>query len=296
LHPAPLDVPVTGGSMRALRWGDGPRVVVGLHGISATAMSFLPVARHLGPDVSLVAPDLRGRGRSGALPAPYGLPQHAHDVVALLDHLGLDAAVVVGESMGAYVAVVLAGLHPERVERLVLVDGGLPFPDPAPEPSEPAAGPGPDLALARLQQTFPTRAAYFDHWRAHPALQGAWSTDFEAYLDYDIAESSPPELRTSISQAALLGDVASIAVQPELLPDSFTSLRGPVTLLRATRGMQDEPTPGYSDAYVARWRAEVPQLVDEVVDDTNHYTICLGDRGSRRIAAHASGRDAEDRP
>jgi pimeloyl-ACP methyl ester carboxylesterase len=287
-----FDVAVAGGALRVRRWGDGDRVVVALHGISANSMSFPSVARHLDPDVSLVAPDLRGRGRSGALPAPYGLTQHALDVVAVLDHLGLDSAVVMGESMGAYVAVVLGGRHPERVDRLVLVDGGLPLPNVLPEGIDPAVlvEAGMAAMLDRLRRTFPSREEYFDFWRAHPALQDCWNDDFEAYLDYDVAESEPPALRTSVSEAALRGDLLDHALQPDLVADAFRALRCPVSLLRATRGMNDEPAPGLPDEMVDQWRAAVPQLVDEVVDDTNHYSICLGERGARRIAEHVCGR------
>lgn len=286
IGPVELDVPVDGGSLRVLRWGAGDRVVLALHGITASAMSFPPVVRHLADDVSLVAPDLRGRGRSGKLPAPYGLTQHAADAVAVLDHLGIDTAVVMGESMGAYVAVVLAGRYPTRVDRLVLVDGGLPLPFALPEGIDPSVVA--DLGVApmhdRLRRTYPTREAYFDHWREHPALEDNWSADFDAYLDYDIAESAPPEVRTSVSEDAIRGDLLEVATHPTLVADAFTSLTGPVHLLRATRGLNDEPEPGVPDALVEQWAAVVPQLVDEIVDDTNHYSICLGDRGARRIA------------
>jgi pimeloyl-ACP methyl ester carboxylesterase len=286
-----FDVAVAGGAVRVRRWGDGDRVVVALHGISSSSMAFPPIVRHLDPDVSLVAPDLRGRGRSGALPEPYGLAQHALDVVAVMDHLRLDSAVVMGESMGAYVAVVLGGRHPERVDRLVLVDGGLPLPNVLPEGIDPAllVEAGMAAMLDRLRQTFPSRQAYYDFWRAHPALRDCWSDDFEAYLDYDVAESEPPALRTSVSEAALRGDLLDHALQPDLVADAFRALQCPVSLLRATRGMNDEPAPGLPDEMVDQWRAVVPQLVDEV-DDTNHYSICLGERGARRIAEHVCGR------
>jgi pimeloyl-ACP methyl ester carboxylesterase len=290
-----IDVAVAGGSLRVLRWGSGDRVVVALHGITATAMSFLPVVRHIDADVSLVAPDLRGRGRSGALPGPYGMAQHATDVVAVLDHLGVGSAVVMGESMGAYAAVVVAGQHAARVERLVLVDGGIPLPFALPEGVDPAplVEIGLMQAFDRLRRTFASRDEYFDFWREHAALKGAWTEDFEAYLDYDIAETQAPELHTSVSEDAVRGDALDAALHPDVIPDAFSSLRCPVALLRATRGMNDEPAPGLPDELVDRWRAVVPQLVDEVVDDTNHYTICLGDRGARRIAEHVCGRGAE---
>ena len=49
-------------------------------------------------------------------------------MIAVLDALGLERALVVGHSLGAYIASALAAAHPDRVAGLVLVDGGLPIP------------------------------------------------------------------------------------------------------------------------------------------------------------------------
>ena len=64
-----FDVPVAGGSLHVGRWGEGDKVLVAAHGITGNHRSWQGVARALGPDVSLVAPDLRGRGLSSKLPA-----------------------------------------------------------------------------------------------------------------------------------------------------------------------------------------------------------------------------------
>jgi pimeloyl-ACP methyl ester carboxylesterase len=74
----------------------------------------------------LIAPDLRGRGRSAALPRPYGLVTHLTDLTVALDHLGVDRAVMAGHSMGAHVAARLSAEQPHRAAALVLIDGGLP--------------------------------------------------------------------------------------------------------------------------------------------------------------------------
>jgi pimeloyl-ACP methyl ester carboxylesterase len=58
---------------------------------------------------------------------PVLLAAHGEDLVAVLDHAGVERATVVGHSMGGFVAAVAAHRHPERVERLVLVDGSLPL-------------------------------------------------------------------------------------------------------------------------------------------------------------------------
>src|SRR5215212_12048200 len=59
--------------LASLTFGDGPQVAVAVHGMTASAMAWSVVARALPREWTLVAPDLRGRGRSADLPGPYGL-------------------------------------------------------------------------------------------------------------------------------------------------------------------------------------------------------------------------------
>lgn len=280
-----VDVPVTGGALRVGRWGTGPRIVVGVHGVTASLMSLVPVARHLGDDFTLIAPDLRGRGGSADLPGPFGMAAHAADCAAVLDHLGTGPVTLVGESMGGFVGVVLAARRPDLVERLVLVDGGLPLP--MPEGVDPdtlidvVLGP----AVARLRQTFESVEAYLDFWRVHPALQEDWSDDIEAYLRYDLTGDAPA-LRSRVSEAAVRADGAENLVDPGLVPDALAAIQCDVTMLRATRGLLNQVPPLYPDEVVQPWRAVVPRFADEVVDDTNHYTIAFGERGAKTIADH----------
>ena len=165
-----LNVPVDGGDLRVLAWGKGKRVAVAVHGITASAMSWQAVARHMPPDWTLAAPDLRGRGHSRDLPGPYGLDRHARDVTAVLRHFG-GRPVLAGHSMGAYIALLTRDARPELVRRLVLVDGGLPLPVPESADLDALLDATLGPAIARLGQTFPTTEAYLEFWRAHPALR-----------------------------------------------------------------------------------------------------------------------------
>src|SRR5262249_25652705 len=124
-----IDVPVGDGSLRALRFGNGPRIALAAHGLTASAMSFRTVARHLPDGWSLVALDLRGRGGSAGMPGPYGIATHAADLITATEHLG-QPLVLTGQSMGAYAALRAASTRPELFTRLVLIDGGLPLPLP----------------------------------------------------------------------------------------------------------------------------------------------------------------------
>src|SRR3954471_3336842 len=142
--PEEIRVPVDGGELAALHWAadaPGAPLVVLLHGITGNAMVWARVADALAGECDVVAPDLRGRAQSTGLPGPYGFcapaadrTARAADSTALLGRFGADgdagadATVLVGHSMGAFVATLAAsGLARDLVHGLVLVDGGLPF-------------------------------------------------------------------------------------------------------------------------------------------------------------------------
>jgi len=279
-------VEVTGGHLHVTRFGSGARAVLGIHGITASSMSMAVVARHLGPDATLVAPDLRGRGPSAGLPGPYGMRAHAADCAAVIAALCDPPVVVLGHSMGGFVAVVLAATHPELVERLVLADGGLPLPMPegALEDIDPdevidaVLGP----AIERLAVVFPTEASYFDFWRAHPAME-EWSDDVEAYLRYDL---QPVEggYRSRVIEAAVRTDGAEQIIAPDLIPQSLRAVRCPIHFIGAPRGLLNQPSPLIPEEVVRQWQGELPDLRADVVEDVNHYTLVIGERGATEVA------------
>jgi len=75
--------------------------VLAAHGVTASLMTWRTVARELDGGACLLAPDLRGRRRSAALPGPYGMAVHVADLLAVLDHVGAASVVLAGPSMGA---------------------------------------------------------------------------------------------------------------------------------------------------------------------------------------------------
>jgi pimeloyl-ACP methyl ester carboxylesterase len=104
--------------------------VLAIHGVSSQRKLWAWL-RAQAPEVTVIAPDLRGRADSVGVPGPFGLARHADDLVAVLDRLGVDRVHVIGMSMGGFVGVQLAAAHPDRVLTLTLVDGGPPLELPA---------------------------------------------------------------------------------------------------------------------------------------------------------------------
>ena len=79
----------------------------------------------------LIAPDLRGHGRSTGAGPTYSFRQSALDVIGLLDHLGIDRIELIGLSGGGITALHLATIDPARVHRMVVVSAPPRFPDQA---------------------------------------------------------------------------------------------------------------------------------------------------------------------
>jgi pimeloyl-ACP methyl ester carboxylesterase len=95
--------------------------VIFLHGITDSWRSFELVMPHLPKSVRAFALSQRGHGDSGRPGSGYSPRDFADDVAAFMDALDLQRAVIVGHSMGSYVAQCFASNYPERTQKLVLV-------------------------------------------------------------------------------------------------------------------------------------------------------------------------------
>lgn len=280
------EVPVAGGTLAVARWGapDAPAVLAA-HGLTSSHAFWSLVADELRDEVSFLAPDLRGRGRSADVTGPFGIAVHAEDLVEVLDLLGVREAIAVGHSMGGFVASVLALRYPPRVTRLVLVDGGAPLTDPLPADADVdavlagIAGP----SLDRLGRTFASREEYREFWRSHPAFREVPEPLVEAYADADLV-GEEPELRSSVSAEAVHADAAAMLLDPEVV-DAHARVRCPVVLMHAERGMLDQPDAVYPHHRLEQVRAAAPATVLRAVPGTNHFTIGMSRHGAAAIAS-----------
>lgn len=101
--------------------GRAPILIV--HGLSFFSYDWTKVATLLAQDREVVAIDMRGFGDSGwSSTRDYKLETLSHDVIAVLDALGWDKAVLMGHSFGGRVCLATAGWKPERAAALILVD------------------------------------------------------------------------------------------------------------------------------------------------------------------------------
>lgn len=129
--------------------GDGPAIVFS-HGLLMTHAMFDPQVAALGADYRVITWDERGHGEAEH-EGKWTYWDSAADVLALMDHFGLESAVLAGMSQGGFLSLRAALLAPERVEALVLIDTQAGTEDPAVAPmyadwTDTWAATGPDPA------------------------------------------------------------------------------------------------------------------------------------------------------
>ena len=216
-------------------WGNrsAPTLIL-VHGALDHARSWDWTARALARDFHVVVPDLRGHGDSAwSAEGTYSMADFVYDLAQLVDLVSRDKVILVGHSLGGSIALRYAGLFPERVERLVAIEGlGL-----SPEAlQQKTARPAPDrwrdwieqrrASVRKASRSYPTLEAAVarmrernDHLSGEQALHltahgvnrnedGSYGWKFDPYLRHfppqDLTDQDLPEFWQRISCPVLL--------------------------------------------------------------------------------------------
>lgn len=105
-----------------LEWNQGQKPLLLLHGLADQALVWSDLAEFLAADYHIIAPDFRGHGESSKPLADYRFETVIADLEALLEHLGWGSIPVIGHSWAGKVALIWARSHPQRLQKLILVD------------------------------------------------------------------------------------------------------------------------------------------------------------------------------
>jgi 2-succinyl-6-hydroxy-2,4-cyclohexadiene-1-carboxylate synthase len=224
-----------------------------LHGRWGRGETWIEFMRHYGGRYRVIAPDLRGHGLSGKPVARYTAAEMASDMIALLDHLRIERAIVVGHSMGGHAAGYLAAAHPGYVRALAILDKSANGPD-APSP----------VALDELEiidpETKDWPMPFASLLEAREVIRKAEGSELSYQYFMNSLVETMDGYRMLFSPQAIAANIAYYAKWYDLLP----GIKCPVMLVRAKGGA------AVPDDDFGKMRAMIPDCVAYEMSNPDH--------------------------
>jgi len=246
-------------------WEGKGKPILCVHGLTANCRCWDLLASSLSPRHKVLAMDLRGRGLSGSPPSGYSVENHCKDILALMDDQGLERPVLMGHSLGAFISLVFAAKYPQRVDRLILVDGGGKLSEA--QMNKVFAGIKP--SLDRLGKIFPDFESYLSPLKQTPFLQ-PWNSFFETYFRYEVED-----VEGGVHSRVHPKHIEEEAVNLKKMDSSqfYKKVMTPTLILRATKGMLAEDDLVLPADVAEGMVREIPNAKKVEVEGGNHYSI-----------------------
>jgi len=250
------------------RGGSGPPLLL-IMGMSGTALHWgEPFLEALRRDFDVIAYDHRGVGASSRLEGPITIVRMAEDAVGLLDALGIDAAHIVGISMGGMIAQELALAHPERIRTLTL---GCTY----------CGGEGSSLASEDVMRRLAEGMASGDRERA---LRTAWEVNVSAGFAADAdayAAFHARALKRAVAVPVIMAQMQAITAYETLA--RLPRLTLPTLIVHGTA---DQMLPVENAHLIA---TQIPGSQLEIFDGVGHlFFLERPERSAELICAHAA--------
>lgn len=257
------------------QWGspDAPpeRTFLLVHGITANLQWWKTLAQKLlaasPAPMRIIAPDLRGRGNSAKPEEPYSVSVNAADLLGLLNVLNIQAPInYVGHSLGAHIGTIFASSYPERVRRLVLIDGGAVLPRDVGQSIAPA--------LRRLGQVYPSFADYTAPLKASGVIPG-WDSEVDRIYQYD-CQPTEGGVVSKVSKAGIDQELVHIGTFYKTVESFYPKIKAPTLIVRAPEPVAEGLNPFLLPESLAVMTTTIAGGAKVVeVPGTNHYTVLL---------------------
>jgi pimeloyl-ACP methyl ester carboxylesterase len=264
----PRELRLAGGRLAALAWGaETAPTWLALHGWLDNAASFSRLAPHLvaALGIRVVALDFAGHGRSAHAPGDYALWDYCHDLLDAGESLGIERLSLLAHSMGAGVACLTAAALPERLARLVLIDGlGAVTTEASQAPGQLRRG-----LLAHRRAASPA-PHYPDSETAVAARVAGGATPIDADTATPLVERNLRALeggRVGLRTDGRLVKPSPVRFCPEQVLACLGAIRCPTLLVEGTAGILGES----QRAQAAR--SALPGLVRRVLSGGHHLHL-----------------------
>ncbi len=263
---------VVAGDLRfhTVQWGARGTPVVCITGITANAFCFQAFADGLARDHRVIAYDLRGRGDSDKPEHGYSIAIHAEDLAKLIDAWGIERPIVLGHSLGGFVALYFAAYYPDKLSKVILVDAGAtPFWKTADERPAWLA-----VSLGRLGTPVPSFDEYRQRLKAAPFLGPYWNEYLDTYFEHDVIRREDGSVVAKTYREGALEDLEDVEARDA--ESLWRKVQVPTLVLRAGQGVlsdNDQLLPAAAASALQRALKDCHYVNFPTL---NHYTIVFG--------------------
>lgn len=259
-------VEVNGKKMEVSDYPGGEKgTIIGIHGLTGNRLQLRYYAEKFSPEYRVITMDVRGRGNSDDGEEQSSIFEHAKDIQALIEALDIDNSILMGYSMGAFVATIVASQN-KSVQKVILLDGAATMSEhqrPIVEPS-----------LGRLSKHFDSKEDYVqqvsDSYEGLGITKGPKLTEV---LEYEI-EDHGDYWENKASESTIRSDWESFW---KFDIDKYApTIDVPVLLVQCSGGIGKNP-PLFLPEHYERTITAIKDL-EVVVSDSNHYTMVFENR------------------
>lgn len=251
-----------------VQWGEQGSPIICTHGITANAHCFQALADELSNMHRVFAYDLRGRGDSDKPESGYSLSIHAGDLAEIIDALELDRPIVIGHSLGAMIGLNFAAHYPEKLSKLILIDGGghLPWRTLEEQPAWLAA------SIGRLGTPVASFEEFAQRLKVAPFLGPYWNEYLDIYFAHDVYYQRDGSVISKTYPASVQEDLKYLMHEynPELL---WPRVQVSTLLLRAGQGLFSSDDQLVTQAEAEKIQQSVKDCYYVNYPLLNHYTI-----------------------
>jgi len=254
-------------------WEGNGKPILCIHGLTANWRFWDCLAHALALHHRVIAMDLRGRGLSDKPPTGYSVEHHCKDVLSVIQDQDLKRPVLMGHSLGAFISLVFAAQHSQRVDKLILVDGGGKLI----EEQMAKVFVGIKPSLDRLGKIFPTFDDYISQMKQAPYLQ-PWNAFMETYFQYEV-EKVEGGIRSRVHPKHI--EEEAVNLRKENPTQFYSKVQCPTLILRATKGMLAKDDLVLPAEVAEQMVRGIPNARCVELEDTNHYSILFQPNAKR---------------
>ncbi|MBZ0318797.1 MAG: alpha/beta hydrolase [Anaerolineae bacterium] len=247
--------------------GNEPTILL-LPGLTANANEFDGLIKAgLSPRFRVLALDLRGRGQTEKPATGYSMADHAADVLGLLELLGIQQVIMGGHSFGALLTLYIAAHHPERIRKMIIIDGAAKLHPRVRELIQPS--------LNRMGRVFASWDEYIKIIKQNPAFHGWWDPTIESYYRADVQTNADGTVQSRLYKEGILEATDKALEEP--YSEYVSRIDKPAILLNALGAYGPEGTPPVLPHEQAQETVQAIKNCRYVEIPGNHITMLFGD-------------------